>query len=89
MNHKIIRNINEVNNHKIIRNHKSAHVVDTQVGLLIEKWNAPQYTPLFRKACWYLSEAQIQTFIEKSTDGKKESPFAYFIACIKDALIRS
>lgn len=49
---------------------------------LIEKFQSPQFRPVFLKAAWRLSEDRINTIVEEAFK-KGVNPRAYFIASVK------
>jgi len=78
------KKFNELNTHKIIRNHKSVNQVDGIVARLVDRFRSESHIPLFRRVGWDLSEAVINNAIEASTG--KNSELAYFITCMKREL---
>ena len=74
-----------VNKLTLHKNHKTVNEVDFMVQKLHSTYlNSEQYKPLFRKACWHLSEGYIVGIIERSREMKV--PLAYFVACVKAEL---
>jgi hypothetical protein len=64
----------------------STDVVDGIVQYLIEKFHNEQYTPLFRRAGWYVEQPVIMRIVEASFAGGISNPLAYFITSIKREL---
>ena len=69
---------NELNPH-----HKSVKQVDRLVDYLLSKFKNEKYIPVFRKACWQISESQLHLMVESATAPEVKSPIAYFISSIK------
>lgn len=80
------KKLTKVNFHKNLKNHKSLNEADNLVARIIKQYGNPQFTPLYRKASWYLPEATIITFMEKAED--KELSCNYFVKCAKNALLK-
>lgn len=76
--------ITEIAYHKILKIPSTK--VDGIVENLIQRFNAPQYRPLFRKACWRLPEGTIYAKLERAQ--QSPNPLAYFIVCLKNELNR-
>lgn len=61
---------------------KSQQQTDGIANYLVEKYNSPQFRPLFLKAAWRLTEDRINKIVESSM--KATSPRAYFIKSVKN-----
>lgn len=87
MNH---RKVKDLTYHKNLMSHKkpTAQEVDNTVQYLIEKFHKEQFTPLFRRACWYIEKAVIIRIMEDSFS-KANNPLAYFITSIKRELLKA
>lgn len=78
------KKLNKFNFHKNLKTHKSLSEVDNLVNTIIERYGNPQFTPLYRKAAWYLPEATIITLMEKAENA--DTSCNYFVKCAKNAL---
>lgn len=61
---------------------KSQSQTESIANYLVQKFNAPQFRPLFLKAAWRLSEQRINAIVEEAFK-KASNPRAYFIASVK------
>lgn len=61
---------------------KTQQQTDNIANYLVQKFNSPQFRPIFLKAAWRLSEARINDIVEEAFK-KANNPRAYFIASVK------
>lgn len=59
--------------------------VDSVVGFLIDKFQAPDYRPVFRKICWQLDRGTIERLVGAAFE-LGGNPRGYFIACAKNEI---
>lgn len=76
------KRLTKVNLHK---NHMTLREADNRVEKLLERYGNSTYLPLYRKAVWYLSEADIINFMEKASAAAY--PANYFVRCARNALL--
>jgi hypothetical protein len=61
---------------------KTQSQTENIANYLVEKFNSPQFRPIFLKAAWRLSERRITAIVEEAFK-KADNPRAYFIASVK------
>lgn len=61
---------------------KTQQQTENIANYLVQKFNSPQFRPIFLKSAWRLSEKRINAIVEEAFK-KASNPRAYFIASVK------
>lgn len=62
---------------------KTQRDTDRLADYLVEKFNSPEYRPVFLRAAWRLDAGAIYVLVETALRPEVKNPRAYFIASVK------